>query len=151
MDEWFALADSDGYFINRQGEIKGKHKNGTKILKQMTNRKGYLFVEMRVNGERKHGTIHRLLAQTFIPNPDEKPQVDHINRNPQDNRLENLRWVTGSENCENKEAKHIFWKTIHKRWIVKIKRNGVRYEKGFKELPEAEKYLQELLLALSTD
>lgn len=47
--------------------------------------------------------IHRLVAETFIPNPDSKPQVDHINRNRSDNRLENLRWVDACENQRNTE------------------------------------------------
>lgn len=45
--------------------------------------------------------VHRIVAETFIPNPEEKPEIDHINRNPSDNRVENLRWVTRSEQLRN--------------------------------------------------
>lgn len=49
----------------------------------------------------KHYLVHRLIAETFILNPENKPEVDHINRNRGDNRIENLRWVTSSENKRN--------------------------------------------------
>ena len=45
--------------------------------------------------------LHRLLAEAFIPNPDNKPTVDHIDRNPQNNSLDNLRWATGKEQADN--------------------------------------------------
>ena len=45
--------------------------------------------------------IHRAVAELFIPNPDNKPEIDHINTDPLDNRAENLRWVTHKENCNN--------------------------------------------------
>lgn len=48
--------------------------------------------------------VHRLIAEAFIPNPDNKPEVDHINRNPSDNRVENLRWASRSENLRNTRA-----------------------------------------------
>ena len=54
--------------------------------------------------KRRSFRVHRLIAETFIPNPENKPHVDHINRNPADNRVENLRWVTRSENMRNTKA-----------------------------------------------
>lgn len=61
------------------------------------NKKGYLCIT--VNGKKYR--VHRLVAECYIPNLEKRPQVDHINRNPSDNRVGNLRWCTHSENNRN--------------------------------------------------
>lgn len=62
---------------------------------------GYLYVTLQTPEGQKNFRVHRLVAQTFIPNPEGKKEVDHINENKQDNRVENLRWVTSAENKAN--------------------------------------------------
>ena len=64
------------------------------------NSKGYLCVQ--VNG--KTYKVHRLVAECYIPNPENKPFIDHINRRKHDNRVENLRWATNSENMRNSKS-----------------------------------------------
>ena len=64
---------------------------------------GYLAVGLTKDGKTKNKHIHRLIAEAYIPNPDNKPTVDHINRNRLDNRLENLRWATVVEQVNNRE------------------------------------------------
>ena len=62
-------------------------------------KKGCGYLRVQVTGKNYH--VHRLVAEAFIPNPENKPEVDHINRNPTDNRVDNLRWSTRSENQRN--------------------------------------------------
>lgn len=65
---------------------------------------GYMSVSLATKDGRKNVLVHRLVAETFIENPDDKPCIDHINRNRVDNFVENLRWVTLSENQRNTKS-----------------------------------------------
>ncbi len=86
------LIRSDGMiFIPENKSIKAHWTYGT------LQPDGYYRVHIR----HKMYKVHRLVAETFIPNPDNKPLVDHIDRNPGNNNVENLRWVTHRENMYN--------------------------------------------------
>lgn len=87
---------SDGYVYKDCGGTRGLKK-----LKGMPNSGGYRAIVMTENGHKERYLIHRLIAKYFIPNPDSKPYVDHINTDRLDNRPENLRWVTQKENMNN--------------------------------------------------
>ena len=63
--------------------------------------KTHLSVTLCKNGKTKRLSVHRLVAETFVPNPEGKPVVDHIDTNPKNNSVDNLRWVTTQENCMN--------------------------------------------------
>jgi len=76
------------YQVSNFGRVKSlycaNHYKKTyreKVLKQTKNRWGYFFTNLSINNKHKLGVIHRLVAQTFIPNTENKPQVNHINRN----------------------------------------------------------------------
>lgn len=93
-------------FRNKYGIIKRE-----KILKPQKDSKGYLHVALCHNNKTKIITIHRLVAKTFIPNTQNKPQVNHINGIKTDNRVENLEWCTASEN-----QLHAFANNLTKRY-----------------------------------
>ena len=90
---WKQYQDSP-YQVSTLGRVKG-HRG--QILKS-TERNGYLRFSMYDNSKKRQVSIHRLVAETFIDNPQNKPIINHINGIKSDNRVENLEWVTYSEN-----------------------------------------------------
>lgn len=75
-----------------------------KEIKPEETSKGYLRVDLYdKNGNRKHFKIHRLVAKAFIPNPENKPQINHIDGNKQNNSITNLEWVTDTESKEHRK------------------------------------------------
>lgn len=70
----------------------------SKYVKQVTERSGVNRVVLHNNGKKARKMVHRLVAEAFIPNPSNKPQVDHIDGNKQNNDVCNLRWCTDEEN-----------------------------------------------------
>lgn len=95
--------DIEGYENLYQISSLGRVKNveTEKILKTSKDKYGYLYINIKYKGKTKHYLIHRLIAKAFIPNPENKPFIDHINTIKDDNRIENLRWVTSKENNNN--------------------------------------------------
>lgn len=92
------------YQISSTGRVKSLNYRRTgeeKVLNPMLDNDGYYYVSLCKNGERKNFKVHRLVALSFIPNPDNKECVDHINGDRLDNRVENLRWCTIKENMNN--------------------------------------------------
>ena len=88
----------DRVFVRKNGRIqpvKGK------ILKQTKDKDGYCKVYLSNQGIKKNVFVHRLVAEAFIPNPDNLPQVNHINSKKDDNRVENLEWVTNQQNVQH--------------------------------------------------
>jgi hypothetical protein len=130
------------YRINKYGEVySNKHK---KILKPHNNGYGYLFLVLTKNGIKKHIKIHRLLALQFIPNPNNYPIIDHIDRNSLNNSLDNLRWTTRSINNRNRNIPNsssgfpnIMLNSCGNYRVVIMLNRKIIYNKTFKTLDEA--------------
>ena len=137
------VIDYPNYLIYDDGRVYNKNRN--RFLKPRINTHGYCHVVLFENSKQKNHSIHRLVAIHYIPNPENKREVDHINRIRTDNRIENLRWATSSENNQNKGisknnttgVKNISYSIPRDYWVFHKTINGKRIEKYFKTKEEA--------------
>jgi hypothetical protein len=150
VEEWRTVPGHTRYSVSNTGRVKN-NKTG-RILKQSNARKGYLSVGLVPDGVRNEHTtfvVHRLVAEAFVPNPEGKPYVDHINRETMDNRPENLRWATGHENAVNNGIsrnntsgfKGVYWNIGAKKWMAYIRHEDkLKYLGLFDDAEEASAY-----------
>lgn len=99
MEKWKYI--NNNYLVSNLGKVKSLSRNGTinkeRILKHKINKVGYNSVYIG-----KWKLVHRLVAEAFITNTDNKPFVDHIDHNKSNNSIDNLRWVTMEENNKHR-------------------------------------------------
>lgn len=128
-EEWRSIEGWEGYEVSNLGNVRSYIKHG-KIINEHHNfvgkskRSGYYRADLQhKSGKSKTHSIHRLVALTFIPNLSNKSQVNHINGIKTDNRVDNLEWVTASEN-----AKHCIRiglkKDFNRKPIIQLKITG---------------------------
>ena len=98
------------YLISEEGDV-WSIKRG-KMLKTQDNGKGYLFVGLHKDGKVKYCYIHRLVADAFIDNPYDNKEVNHIDGNKHNNRVDNLEWVTRLENARHAQDNGLYGKAI---------------------------------------
>jgi len=94
---WVPVKDNWAYFISNKGRVKTYDDFYPKIWFH----KSTGYYQVKLNGKKYY--LHRLLAQAFIPNPENKPFVDHIDGDRKNNALSNLRWCTHAENMRNRK------------------------------------------------
>jgi hypothetical protein len=136
----------ENYSVSNYGNVRN-NKSG-KILKASFDKYGYKKIDLN----RKSVTVHRLVSQAFIPNPNNKKCVDHIDNDRANNNVNNLRWVTNQENNYNRSVtnnnmsghKGIRWYKTRNKWRAEIMHNYKQYHLGyFDKLEDAVKARQE--------
>ena len=150
MEQFRAIKDFENYEVSSFGNVKNT-KTG-RILKISMNTNRYFTVKLSNNKLIKCHRVHRLVAHAFIENPDNKTCVDHIDRNSFNNKFDNLRWVSHSENRMNSKKRSnnvstctgVFFDKNSRKWRVQITVNGIKKHVGlYKDLNEAIKSRKE--------
>lgn len=108
------------YSVSTEGEVR---KDTTNYILSQSSQQDYKFVGLIINGKQKRMRVHRMVALAFIDNPDNKPYVNHINGNRSDNNVENLEWVTPSENTQHAVNTGLF-KSGRARAVIQYNLNG---------------------------
>lgn len=112
------------YQISSKGRIYNKHTG--KMSRVKANKDGYVRWGSYVNGEMHTFSVHRLVAEAFIPNPNKRPQVHHKDGNKSNNAVDNLEWVSAKEHGEKKlpeqkkNFRESYRKNLEKRKLVMV-------------------------------
>lgn len=164
---WKTIEEEPKFEVSNLGRIRVKKTGLIRKLHKGVTCKGYLNVMIyQGNNKHKNYLVHRLVAKAFIPNPEGKPQVNHIDNNRENNCVENLEWVTISENLKhafklgtkkaralgqkmpNAQSKYhnVCYRKDRQRWTVTTKLNNKRLsQRLFKTEEEAAKWADDLL------
>ena len=133
------IKDYPNYLIYDDGRIYSKFGKG-RFLKPCNNGRGYMQVSLCKDGKRKQMFVHRLIALHYIDNPENKGEVDHIDRDKTNNDISNLRWCSHSENGLNKDVygaiKIRGVSKIGNRFRSSIKIDGKPKHLGYYDTPE---------------
>lgn len=127
MEEWREVPCNSNYEVSNTGRVR---RIGSKSDRIPNDSKGYLAVGLYANGKGSTKRIHRLVAEAFIPNPDNKPEINHKDGNRYNNSSSNLEWVTKRENCRHAWDNNLIGPSYGMRG--KTNPNGGRKGKPFK-------------------
>jgi len=146
MEEVYkSIMDFENYEISNLGNVRNI-KTG-KIKRNCVDSRGYYTVGLHKDKQQKTKTLHQLVANAFIENPENKPCVDHQDNNPLNNNVYNLRWVTCQENQQNAKIskkntsgiKGVYWDKNRNKWRAQIMIDVINIHFGYYETIEEAK------------
>jgi len=141
-EEFLPIDGYDNYLVSNFGNVKNSKTN--RIMKQKNNRQGYKQINLCKKGKVKMFSVHRLVALAFLENPDNKQKVDHIDNNPANNNIKNLRWCSQKDNLANQGKrennksgfKGVCFNKQHNKYQAQISINGKNKHLGYFETVE---------------
>lgn len=153
---WKTVKGHEGYEISNYGRLRAKKRQVTykdgrvatfseRILKPMLTKKGYYKYHLSSNQKKGYRTsklAHRLVAEHFIPNPDNKPQVNHIDGKKTNNYYKNLEWVTNEENHQHKLDHNLYPTTHMPKCVQAVSIENGQIIKTFPSLYQAGKWVR---------
>lgn len=143
MEEWRKIVDYPNYSVSNLGNVRND-KTGL-LLKASVKRGGYYGIRLSKNSIKEDFLIHHLVANHFLENPENKPIIDHIDRNRTNNCLDNLRWITRSGNGRNRTKQQgiysskysgVYFHQPTNKYLAQIRVNGKRIHLGYFETEE---------------
>ena len=129
---WKKIKNRSNYSVNENGEIRNDISGKIKSA-YVCKGNGYYYVDLWENNKCKKMQLHRIIAEAFIPNPEDKPTVDHVDGDRKNNRIDNLRWATYSE-----QNSRFNTHGVRSEKIYAEKKNGEKIY--FNQISEAAKY-----------
>lgn len=143
MEVWKDIVDFPNYQISNLGNIKSLKRKMILKARPVKKKNNYICYDVCLYNNTQalgfHKKIHRLVAEAFIPNPENKSEIDHIDRNPSNNNVNNLRWATKSENMLNigirsdntSGEKNVYFCKQKNKWTIKQMIDGKETSYGF--------------------
>ena len=101
MDTWKKIPNYENYSVSDSGLVRNDKTGKVKATKSDSKGRNYQHVDLYSGGKGRSIRVHRLVAQAYIPNPENKPEVNHKDGNPRNNDVRNLEWATKSENMKH--------------------------------------------------
>ena len=143
---WKQIKDFDDYEVSEDGEVRSLKQGKETILKGRRSKDGYLRYALRKNGKAYEFKGHRLVAEAFIPNPENKPTINHINGDKTCNKKWNLEWATREEQMQHayklglKEPIEPKNKKLTNEQVLEIRKAYKAHSKEFGMIALAKKY-----------
>lgn len=145
--EWKIVENTDGKIeVSNSGLVRSYLSGKPRILKSQIDKKGYSRIAITINRKKHTYKVHRLVAIAFLENPEDLPQVNHIDGNKQNNHVENLEWISNRDNALH-AIKAGLWANViagslkennrRKKPVVAFNETG---QKHFESVSEAERY-----------